>query len=167
MSHLVIDGYNYVSRLRSSALHGETNLDALRQALLGRLAGYKKRKALRITVVFDAYNSPLPGRQREQWRGVDVVYSGAGETADEVIIDWIRQRPAGLVVVSSDRAILDEAKRRGVSFLTPVKLEQMIAESPAEQAEMFEERTLTAGKRGNPRKLPKKIRRAVKRIHKI
>ena len=75
---------------------------------------------------FDAYKSLSPGRQRENYLGIDVVYSRENETADDVIIGWIRERRPGMIVVTSDRAIIDEAKKSGIAFITPQKLEEMI-----------------------------------------
>ncbi len=168
MSHLVIDGYNYIHRARSSGFHPDANIDMIRRAFLDKFVHYKKQKGMRITVVFDAYNSFSTGRQRENYKGIDVVYSKENETADDVMIGWIREKMAGMVVVSSDRAIIDEAKRCGVAFVVPSKLEALIAqavfdkdENPAEDTDYF------VKKKGNPRKLPKKLRKTSKVISKI
>jgi predicted RNA-binding protein with PIN domain len=171
VAHLVIDGYNFINRSRSGSIHGDTNLDALRRTFLDRLFRYKKEKGAKITVVFDAYNSVSLGRQREGYKGIDVVYSNQNETADEVIIGWIRQKRAGMVIVSSDRAIIDEAKTHGVPFLTSMRLAEMMAEIGAHTSEQGKEEDAEEayqGKRkGNPRKLPKKLRRVTKAIDKL
>lgn len=169
MAHLVIDGYNYINRSRSENSRGEANLDMLRRAVLERLFQYKKIKGGKITVVFDAYRSFSLTRQRENYRGIDVVYSMENETADEVIIGWIRQRRAGMAVVTSDRAIIDEAKAHGVPFLTPVKLNEMMAEAAyfIVKGEDEEYEPSQAVKKGNPRKLPKKLRGVKKVIDKL
>ncbi|HOW56255.1 MAG TPA: NYN domain-containing protein [Syntrophorhabdaceae bacterium] len=166
MAHIVIDGYNYINRINASSVQKGATMDLLRRDLLERCARYKKARGTRVTVVFDAYGSPSVGRHSESYRGVDVVYSGQGETADEVIIGWIRKRPAGLIVVSSDRAIIDEAKASGVAFLTTVKLAEMMAAPVTfgKEEDCEEDR---GPKKGNPRKLPKKLRKAVKTIDKL
>jgi predicted RNA-binding protein with PIN domain len=165
--HIVIDGYNYINRINSSSVQKGASMDLLRRDFLERCARYKKIRSARITVVFDAWDTPAPGRHSENVKGIEVVYSRQGETADDVIIGWIRKRPAGLIVVSSDRAIIDEAKARGVAFLTPVKLAEMMT-APAFEAK--DEEDYDEGphpKKGNPRKLPKKVRKAVKAIDKL
>jgi uncharacterized protein len=170
MSHLIIDGYNYISRTRASGLGGNANFESVRRLLLDKLARYKKERGLRITVVFDAYRSFSLGRQRENFKGIDVVYSKEGETADDVIIGWAREKRAGMVVVTSDRAIMDEAKENGIAFITPLKLEELMGEMVkpgAVRKDEGEEETGQPVKKGNPRKLPKKLRKAVKRIGKI
>ncbi len=165
--HIVIDGYNYINRINGSRVQKGSSMDLLRRDFLEKCARYKKMRSARITVVFDAYDSFSPGRHSENFRGIDVIYSKEGETADDVIIGWIRNRPAGLIVVSSDRAIIDEAKSKGVSFLTPVKFAEMFA-SPASGPDEEEDYPDNARrKKGNPRKLPKKIRKAVKGIGKL
>jgi uncharacterized protein len=168
MAHLVIDGYNYINRSRSTAI-GDSNLDMLRRSFLDKLFQYKKVKGGKITVVFDAYNSYSLTRQRESYKGIDVVYSKENETADEVMIGWIRQKRAGMVVVTSDRAIIDEAKANGVPFLTSVKLNEMMSEpSPVySKGEEDDYGPSQGAKKGNPRKLPKKLRKVTKAIDKL
>ena len=166
MSHLVIDGYNYLNRSKSSA--AAASLEMLRRTILERLFQYKKTRGGKITVVFDAYLGFSLTRQHETYKGIEIVYSKENETADEVMIDWIRQRRAGMVVVTSDRAIIDEAKRNGVPFLTPVRLNEMMempsGVSDKDDGEEYEERSKVGG---NPRKLPKKLRRVTKTIRKL
>jgi uncharacterized protein len=168
MAHLVIDGYNYINRSRSTAI-GDSNLDMLRRSFLDKLFQYKKIKGGKITVVFDAYNSYSLTRQRESYKSIDVVYSKENETADEVMIGWIRQKRAGMVVVTSDRAIIDEAKAHGVPFLTSVKLNEMMsAPSPVySKGEEDDYGPSQGAKKGNPRKLPKKLRKVTKAIDKL
>ncbi|MDR2017726.1 MAG: NYN domain-containing protein [Syntrophobacterales bacterium] len=168
MVHIVIDGYNYMMRTVASRVQNGANLDVLRRGVLEKLSRYKRRKGSKVTIVFDAYNSMSPGRQRESYLGVDVVYSKENETADDVIIGWIRERRAGMVVVTSDRAIIDEAKRAGVAFITPKALEEMIADGMTGKDEgSDDEEEISPRKKGNPRKLPKKLRKATKAILKI
>jgi uncharacterized protein len=168
MAHIVVDGYNYMMRTVASSALDSSNMDLLRRTVLEKLARYKKRKGAKVTVVFDAYNSCSPTRQRENYLGIDVVYSRENETADDVIIGWIREGRPGMVVVTSDRAIIDEAKRSGIAFLTPHGLQEVIAgEARGKDEDLNEDRDVQPMKRGNPRKLPKKLRKATKTILKI
>ena len=164
---IVIDGYNYIHRINGSAVQKGSSMDLLQRDFLEKCARYKKMRSVRISVVFDAYASFSPGRHSENFRGVDVIYSKEGETADDVIIGWIRKRPAGLIVVSSDRAIIDAAKERGVTFLTPVAFAEMLSSPACEPDEEQDYPDNSGPKKGNPRKLPKKVRKAVKGINKL
>lgn len=166
MAHIVIDGYNYINRVMAERAVAGSGLEDLRRILLDRLAAYRKQRGGKITVVFDAGRGVSPARQRDRHLGIDVLYSREHETADDIIIEWIRERRAGMVVVTSDRAIIDEAKASGVTFLTPVRFEQTVAgEFVGGKDDAVAERA--PEKRGNPRKLPKRVRRAVKRAGKL
>lgn len=167
MIHLIIDGYNYIHRISSEGAVVSTNLEMLRRDFLERLFRYKKEQAVRITAVFDARGSYALGRQRENYKGIDVVYAGEGETADDVIIGWIREKRAGRIVVTSDRAIIDEAKKAGVPFMTPVALELSLAGGKDNLGDEDREQEFHRPKTGNPRKLPKKLRKVTKSIGKI
>jgi len=106
---IIIDGYNvlHASRWLSSSWKG-----ADRQRLCRLLVELAKCRAEKITVVFDA--APAESARAES-RPLEVIYSGHGRTADEVIIQMINKStgPRDLTVVSSDRQIRTAAKRRG------------------------------------------------------
>jgi hypothetical protein len=161
-THLLIDGYNYVKQSSLAALLGPFDLENSRRYLLDELSHYKKNKNIRITVVFDAAQGLSPGRKKEGYRGIEVIYSKQGETADEVMIETIRARRAGLVVVTFDRAIIDEAKKHSVPFITPARLEG--AMSGGGQDEENEGRT---EKKGNPRRAKRGVRRARRAVKKL
>ena len=95
MTHLLIDGYNYVKQSAMAALLDPFDLESGRRYLLDELSRYKKEKKMRITVVFDATQGFSPGRKKEGYRGVEVIYSKQGETADEVMMETIRERQGG------------------------------------------------------------------------
>lgn len=164
MKHYVIDGYNYLNRIYVSS---PASLEIKKKYLLDHFASYKKRTGVRISVVFDAYNTVSLGRQKENRLGVNIIYSREGETADEVMIEWIREKRPGLVIVTSDRAILEEAKSNGVPFLTPSGMEQAMAGGAAQgMPKDNEEEYRRPLKKGNPKKLPKRLRRALRSLKK-
>ncbi|HOV90958.1 MAG TPA: NYN domain-containing protein [Syntrophorhabdaceae bacterium] len=164
MPHIVIDGYNYINRIRPPGTNSIANLELQRRYLLDRLAVYKRQKPNKITVVFDAYKGFSLTRQRENYKGIDVVYTRENETADDVLIELIRKKLSGLIVVTSDRAIIDEAKAYGIAFLTPIKMEELMMSDGYEE-DYHESQKIE--KKGNPRRLPKRLRRACKAISKI
>ncbi|MCX8022376.1 MAG: NYN domain-containing protein [Syntrophorhabdaceae bacterium] len=169
MFHIVIDGYNYLNKIRHTPIDASSSIDILRKAILDRLARYKKKKHIKFTVVFDAYNSPFLTRQRENYMGIDVIYSKKEETADDIIIDMIRGRPSRLIVVTSDRKIIDEAKLKGVTFLTPSRFDVLMEEEKGHPlyGKDEEEDERREKKKGNPRRLPKKIRKAIKTVEEL
>ena len=81
----------------------------------GLLAAWAKKTGERVRVVFDG---PAPRAEIEtiiQRGGIDAEFSGAERSADDVIIAEIKRDtgPKHLAVVSSDRVILDAARRHG------------------------------------------------------
>jgi hypothetical protein len=162
MTHLLIDGYNYVKQSALAALLDPSDLESGRRYLLDELSRYKKEKKVRITVVFDATHGLSLGRKKEGYRGVEVIYSKQGETADQVIMEAIREHRAGLLVVTFDRAIIDEAKRHAVPFITPARLEAALSGSGPDD----EERGRTE-KKGNPRRAKRGVRRARRAVEKL
>jgi predicted RNA-binding protein with PIN domain len=159
--HLLIDGYNFGKRGSLSPLFDSSDLESGRRLLLEKLSEYRKNKGIRITVVFDATGGLSLSRQKEFHKGIEVIYSRQGETADEVIIAAIRRKIPGLMVATSDRAIIDEAKRHGVTFITADRLEAAIDGGDEEET------SERAGKKGNARKAPKGVRKARRMIKKV
>jgi uncharacterized protein len=160
-THLLIDGYNVLKRGTTAAFLDTTDLDGARGYLLERLYEYKKEKRIQVTVVFDATQGVSLSRKKENYKGIEVVYSKQGETADQVMVEAIRKRQSGLVVVTSDRAIIDEAKRHGAAFITPDRLE---ASMDGREDDDRERRT---DKKGNPHKAPKNLRKARRAIRRV
>ena len=160
-THLLIDGYNFIKRGSAASLFGPTDIDSACDYTISRLSDYQKERKVRIVVVFDATEGISLTRRSERRKGIEVVYSKRGETADDVIIEALRRRPSGLVIVSSDRAIIDEAKRHGVAFITPGRLEEAMCGDDVPDQERDRE------KKGNGRKAPKSLRKARQTMKKI
>ncbi|WP_030443262.1 NYN domain-containing protein [Actinoplanes subtropicus] len=107
-AHLIVDGYNVTKRG-----FAEMSLEQQRKRLITGLGGIAAQTGDEITVVFDGAERvhglpPAP-------RGVRVLFSRKGDTADELIRQLVRAEPAGrpLVVVSSDREVADGVRRHG------------------------------------------------------
>ncbi|GIJ21328.1 NYN domain-containing protein [Micromonospora lutea] len=107
-AHLVVDGYNVTKRG-----FGEMSLEQQRKRLVSGLGGIAAQTGDEVTVVFDGAERvhglpPTP-------RGVRVLFSRKGETADELIRRLVRAEPPGrpVVVVSSDREVADGVRRHG------------------------------------------------------
>lgn len=99
--HLLVDGYNVTKNGWQSL-----PLEAQRARLLRELAPVVARSGAEVTVVFDgAELSSRPVSSAP--RGVRVLFSPPGVTADEIVRDLVRAEPAGrpVVVVSSDKQV--------------------------------------------------------------
>ncbi|WP_117213822.1 NYN domain-containing protein [Allorhizocola rhizosphaerae] len=107
-AHLIVDGYNVTKRG-----FAEMSLEQQRNRLVQALGLVGAQTGAEVTAVFDGAERvhglpPAP-------RGVRVLFSRKGETADELIRRLVRAEPAGrpIVVVSSDREVADGVKRHG------------------------------------------------------
>lgn len=104
----LIDGYNVIRRDPDLRGREGESLEAGRAALLAVLARVASEVSDSFTVVFDGARpsggSPSPGR-------VQVVFSRPPETADDVLRRLAGTLREGAVVVTSDRAVQDSARR--------------------------------------------------------
>lgn len=108
-AHLVVDGYN-VTKTGYPSLP----LEKQRLRLLGGLAALAAQSRAEVTCVFDGADLDMPVLLAPP-RGVRVLFSKAGETADELIRRLVRAEPPGrqIVVVSADREIADGVAKAG------------------------------------------------------
>jgi predicted RNA-binding protein with PIN domain len=106
--HLVVDGYNV-----TKTGYGELPLAAQRARLSQGLGALAARTGAEVTCVFDG--AARPPAMPPAPRGVRVLFSPPGETADDVIRRLVAAEPPGrpVVVVSSDREVAADAGRTG------------------------------------------------------
>ena len=106
--HLIVDGYNV-----TKTGYGELPLVAQRSRLSRGLGALAARTGAEVTVVFDGATRPpvMPPAPR----GLRVLFSAAGEIADDVIRRLVAAEPEGrpVVVVSSDREVARDIARAG------------------------------------------------------
>jgi predicted RNA-binding protein with PIN domain len=107
-AHLIVDGYNVTKRG-----FAEMSLEQQRNRLVAALGLLATQTGAEVTVAFDGAERvhglpPAP-------RGVRVLFSRKGETADELVRRLVRAEPAGrpIVVVSSDKEVAEGVKRHG------------------------------------------------------
>ncbi|MEP6981027.1 MAG: NYN domain-containing protein [Nakamurella sp.] len=115
-SHLVVDGYNV-----TKSAWPQLTLAEQRDRLLRDLAALTTRFATEVTVVFDGASIVVP---QMNFRGVRVLYSPAGVTADDVIKRLVSAEPQGrvLLVVTADREIISSVRRAGARTVAPPAL---------------------------------------------
>lgn len=108
LAHLVIDGYNV-----TKSGYGELPLEAQRNRLVTGLGGLAAQTGTEVTCVFDGAGRPplMPATPR----GVRVLFSEPGQTADDLILRFVAAEPPGraVVVVSSDREVADGVRSSG------------------------------------------------------
>jgi len=108
-AHLVVDGYNV-----TKTGYPSMPLDRQRLRLLGGLAGLAAQTGSEVTCVFDGADLAAPVLLAPP-RGVRVLFSKPGQTADELIRRLVRAEPPGrpVVVVSTDREVADGVAAAG------------------------------------------------------
>ena len=87
--HIIIDGYNLIRRSKKLSAFDVQDIQLGREALIDMLATYKKIKAHRITVVFDA-----GGSGRGHLQGHVPAAGGTGRQGAAGAADGQRLHPA-------------------------------------------------------------------------
>lgn len=107
---VIIDGYNLLHAARGYDEDGDLGRGQLCQ-LLGRWGRAAQQEVL---VVFDGSAPPEPLGRQLHGVGIEVIYSGPGRSADDLVVERIdaSSAPRRLVVVSSDRQVRRGARRR-------------------------------------------------------
>jgi predicted RNA-binding protein with PIN domain len=107
----LIDGNNLLGRIAPHELREKGG----REGLVGRLLAFQRVTRTRIHLVFDGNPEETPTDIPVNPK-FTIHYPGAGGSADDVIRDMILRQAdkRRFFVVSSDRAIRELAKKRGV-----------------------------------------------------
>lgn len=168
----LIDGYNVIrldAELRAAEAGG---LEAGRAALLRRLAGRAKDLDDVFTVVFDGArlraSEPPPSAPGGR---IEVTFSRAPDTADEVLRRLAERWRDAAIVVSSDRAVQTSARRSGAVAVSAGDFLDALAGGTAEATDdENEDEDQASGrgrKQGNPRRASRDeraARRALRRL---
>jgi len=116
--HIIIDGYNLIRQSKSLSILDLQDIQLGRDSLVDMLAAYKKVKSHRITVVFDGTAAPLFSEQRDRLKGISIIFSQKGESADTVIKKMARKERQKALVVSSDQDIVQSAAASGAATVS-------------------------------------------------
>lgn len=168
--HLIIDGYNVLGAMGLPPHRVVEQGEHRREEFIVRLGLYGNKLHNLITLVFDAWQQSGASRQVIHRNGVTVIYTGQGEKADGVIQDLIRSHGKGAAVVSSDLEVIAVAKAFGAFSIRSQEFVTRLASSVFQgeavrrpqggfsQKDSDEEPVRSKEKKGNPRRLPKKVR---------
>jgi len=170
--HIIIDGYNLIRQSSRLSRLDIQDIQLGREALVDLLAAYKKFKAHRITVVFDGTGPPLLSRRRDRQKGITILYSQAGESADAVIKKMARREGAKALVVSSDQDIVHGAAAWGAATISARDFEiKLITSQYLDDTQIEGEDqkgwTPTTKKKGPRKRLSKKERKNRAKLRKL
>ncbi len=170
--HIIIDGYNLIRQSKRLSVLDLQDIQCGREALVDMLAAYKKLKPHRITVVFDGTAAPLFCRQRQRCKGITILFSHEGESADSVIKKMAHREKQQALVVSSDQEIIQSAASDGAATIGAEEFETRLALSldMAGAAADRDDETgwkPTTKKKGPSRRLSKQQRKNRMKIRKL
>jgi len=171
--HIIVDGYNVIRQSKQLRILDLRDIQEGREALQDILVEYKKSKGHRITVVFDGTNAVSLDSQRQRFRGIEILFSRNGETADTVIKRMASRERERALVVSSDRDIISFVSSMGSATIGSRAFEDKLLqalyardyggmEDPPDTGWVP-----TTRKKGPSRRLPKKKRRNRDKTYKL
>jgi predicted RNA-binding protein with PIN domain len=171
--HLIIDGYNLIRCSQLFRQAEQQDLQLGRDMLVDALAAYKRLKGHRITVIFDGCDSIGHSASRQQIKGIGVIFSRSGESADAVIQRMAARERNRAVVVSSDRVVSDYSAAQGAAVIESPAFEHHL-----EMVRIMEQKGVpdesesrswkpTTKKVGPRRRLPRRQRRNRRQLKKL
>ncbi len=130
--YLILDGYNLIWALDRYREPARSGFDSAREQLVNdalKASGWTGRT---IVLVFDAHGSPEPERSQSLAGGtVRVIYSAAGNSADDVIERLAARLEGDLTIYTADFAIQRTALAHGARRATPREFAELLDELPA------------------------------------
>jgi predicted RNA-binding protein with PIN domain len=122
---VVIDGYNLLYA------RGEAPSPSSRAQLARDLVRWARGRGRRVLLVWDGWDRGARDAHEEVHGDVTVHFTRHGERADAYIVAWVGAHREA-VVVSSDRAVQQGARRRGAAVLDAgAFLSRLTAGAPA------------------------------------
>ena len=165
----VIDGYNVIRRDPDLRAEEGRSLEAGRKALMKLLVVAAQRTADTFMVVFDG--APGQGAPSPSGR-IEAIFSRPPSSADDVLKRLATQYREGAVVVTSDRAVQDAARRAHAvvvaadDFVRAIVMRQS-DDAEGEDDEDDEDDSGGVSKRGNPRRLSRDERAAHRALRRL
>ena len=159
--HLIIDGYNLLHVTLPLFQGASEDLQRGREQLIDQLSSYRHKRPCEITIVFDGWRGGWVTERKERNKGIDLIFSKLGETADEVIKRLVKERGSGAVVVTSDREISRYAERMSAAVIPSDQFRERIGPSALrnEGKDALEEEETETSKKGPSRTLSKREKR--------
>ena len=170
--HIIIDGYNLIRQSKNLSKLDLQDIQLGRDTLVDMLAAYKKVKSHLITVVFDGTTAPMFSQQRGRHKGISIIFSHKGESADTAIKKMARKESHRALVVSSDQDIVQSAAASGAATVSANDFENKLTMSMDMDGLQFDRDNYngwqpTTKKKGPRRRLPKRQRKNSVKIRKI
>ncbi len=133
--YLIVDGYNIIFAWDHLNALAQTDLEAARRQLCDALSSYAGFKKCRLVVVFDGYRVKGNPGEKEEFSGIQVVFTKENETAD-AYMEALAAKIGGnynVRIASSDALVQISGLRSG---LLRVSARELLAEIQQAKKEM-------------------------------
>ncbi len=113
---IIIDGYNLLPRMNIKGV----SLEEKRNNMIEQLKEFLDVNKAEMTVVFDGTRQESLHRGAEKRGLIKLIFSARGETADEVIVELIKNRTGKArehMVVTSDNRIIKAVSELSVKHM--------------------------------------------------
>ncbi|HZT97068.1 MAG TPA: NYN domain-containing protein [Chloroflexota bacterium] len=164
---ILVDGYNAIRADPGLARLETRSMEAARDALVAMIAATPRLGADEVTVVYDGSQEPTGGlTSAVRHRHVAIRFSPAGKSADDVIKMLAAADPTATVVITNDGEIRRYCQALGCAVTSPENMLSQISRPPSIKQPRREglhpdvQIVNGSSKKGNPRRLPKRSRRA-------
>ena len=171
-THIIIDGYNFIRRSSYLSEMDLIDIQLGRETLIEMLAGYRKLRPHRITVVFDGANAPSYSQRNDKQYGIGIIFSRVGESADAVIKRMASKEREKALIVTSDRDIMNSVLNSGGSVIGSKEFEKKLSlvydtgYTEKDNQEGYGWKPTTK-KKGPSKRLPRRARRNKRKIDKL
>lgn len=129
MKHLIIDGYNAISKIREFDAKKDISLESSRLSFIKALMDFRRmnRRFAKIIVVFDGKGDGL-GLERESYGDVEVVFSNKAKDADKTIVDMLKvsSKNSKITVASDDNFIKNHTRAFGSYSMSIKELKKIL-----------------------------------------
>jgi len=125
-THIILDGYNVIRQSGPLLELEAISLEEGRAGLIKLLSDYKKIRGYTVTVVFDGWQSDNAFGSSDKVSGINVIYTGRGEKADDLIKKMAEKMKTQALVVTSDRDIATFAIKHGAVVIPSPEFENKI-----------------------------------------
>lgn len=124
---IVIDGYNLLK-----LIHGSNISETQRSAFANLMGRYIKKRNHKVIVVFDA--GPCTYPMKEKTHGIQVIYSGEYQSADDVIIKFVQDNSSKeIIVITKDREIIGHVTALSKEVIEPLEFYGKVRQAFASQ----------------------------------
>jgi predicted RNA-binding protein with PIN domain len=163
---LIIDGYNLIRKFPPLSRAEEADFSSGREKLLEWLSLYRQKVSNPVTVVFDGGKGGDLIEGRDIYKGIKILYSPLGKTADDLIKRLIDKEGEKSLVITSDRELGSYCRFRKSGWIRSEEFACKVQETiwGAEKGIIEEEEPIAQAKRkkGSAFRLSKRAKKEKK-----